>query len=59
MVNGSWLVAQGSWLPPQGSWLKAKKKLALGPSGSGPWAMSQEPLTINNRLIHELLDYIL
>ena len=24
-----------------------------------PWAMTIEPLTINNRLIHELLDYIL
>ena len=31
----------------------------LGAPTRLPWAMSHEPLTISNRLIHEFFDYIL
>ena len=61
-------MAQGSWLMPQGSchgsW--PIKNLARDPQAPGPrainlapWALSHEPLTINNGLINDLFDYIL
>ena len=38
-----------------GSWFMAHGSRAAAPSP--PWAMSHEPLTINNRLIDELFDF--
>ena len=71
MAHGSRLMTLASRLVAQSWWLMAKKNLALGPPGPGPsakffgamsntsledWAMSHDPLTMNNWLLHELLD---
>ena len=51
MAHGSRLVAQGSKVVVQGLRLIAKQgAIARGPQ----WAVSHEPLTINNRLINRL-----
>ena len=61
MVDDSWLMAHGSCLKARGSRLMAHPIFV----GHEPWATSFEAwamsleLTINNRFINELFDYIL
>ena len=55
MVDGLWL--KGAWPGSRGR--RRRPPPATPPLAGLPWAMNHEPLTIDDRLINELFDYIL
>ena len=65
MPQSSWLVANDRKIGARAQGLGTQRQIFLAlshqPWGMShePWAKSPEPLTINNRLINKVFDYIL